>query len=98
VSDATTSGSTVDREIVLERVFDAPRELVFAAWTDSRHVEHWWGPDGFTLTTQEIDVRPGGTTPSRPATRRSAGWATTSQACRRNNRRVDSVGPRSMSS
>jgi uncharacterized protein YndB with AHSA1/START domain len=49
-----------DREIVLSRVFDAPRELVFAAWTDPAHVTHWWGPRGFTTTTAEMDVRPGG--------------------------------------
>lgn len=51
---------TADREMVLERVFDAPRELVFDAWTDARHVAHWWGPRGFTTTTREMDVRPGG--------------------------------------
>jgi uncharacterized protein YndB with AHSA1/START domain len=49
-----------DREIVLSRVFDAPRDLVFAAWTDPEHVTHWWGPRGFTTTTHEMDVRPGG--------------------------------------
>jgi uncharacterized protein YndB with AHSA1/START domain len=49
-----------DREIVISRVFDAPRDLVFQAWTDPRHVGSWWGPTGFTTTTHEIDVRPGG--------------------------------------
>ena len=49
-----------DREIVISRVLDAPRELVFAAWTDLRHVSRWWGPRGFTTTTAEMDVRPGG--------------------------------------
>ena len=49
-----------DREIVISRVLDAPRELVFAAWTDPRHVTRWWGPRGFTTTTAEMDVRPGG--------------------------------------
>lgn len=48
------------REIVVTRVFDAPRELVFDAWTDPRHVGAWWGPNGFTTTTHSIDVRPGG--------------------------------------
>lgn len=38
----------------------APRELVFAAGTDRRHVERWWGPKGFTTTTHEMEVRPGG--------------------------------------
>jgi uncharacterized protein YndB with AHSA1/START domain len=49
-----------DREIVITRLFDAPRELVFQAWTDPKHVDSWWGPKGFTNTTHEIDVRPGG--------------------------------------
>lgn len=55
-----TQASTADREIVLSRVFDAPRELVFKAWTDSQHVAQWWGPNGFTTTVHEMDVRPGG--------------------------------------
>ncbi len=49
-----------DRELVFTRVFDAPRELVFEAWTDPRHVAQWWGPKGFTTTISEMDVRPGG--------------------------------------
>lgn len=52
--------STADREIVLSRVFDAPRDLVFDVWTDPAHLAHWWGPDGFTLTTHSLDFRPGG--------------------------------------
>lgn len=57
---ATTAEALSDREIVLTRVFDAPRELVFAAFTDPQHLDQWWGPKGFTNTTSEIDVRPGG--------------------------------------
>jgi uncharacterized protein YndB with AHSA1/START domain len=49
-----------DREIVLTRVFDAPREVVFRAFTDPRQVDQWWGPNGFTNKTHEMDVRPGG--------------------------------------
>jgi uncharacterized protein YndB with AHSA1/START domain len=41
-------------------VFDAPRDLVFAAWTDPRHLAQWWGPNGFTTTTHAFDMRPGG--------------------------------------
>jgi len=52
--------STADREIVISRVFDAPRELMFDAWTNPEHVGKWWGPNGFTTTTHEIDIRPGG--------------------------------------
>lgn len=48
------------REIVITRVFDAPRELVFEMWTNPKHLVHWWGPRGFTTTIQEMDVRPGG--------------------------------------
>lgn len=51
---------TADREIVIERVLDAPRELVWRAWTDPRHVVKWWGPEGFTTTIEAMDVRPGG--------------------------------------
>ncbi len=49
-----------DREIVTTRVFDAPRERVFRAWTDPDHLAKWWGPKGFTNTFQEFDMRPGG--------------------------------------
>lgn len=55
-SEASVSG----REIVVSRVFDAPRELVWKAWSDPAHVSEWWGPRGFTTTTHEIDFRPGG--------------------------------------
>ena len=49
-----------EREIVLSRVFDAPREMVWEAWTDPKQVALWWGPKGFTTTIEEMDVRPGG--------------------------------------
>ena len=54
------SESTVDRELVFMRVFDAPRRMVWEAWTDPKQVALWWGPRGFTTTVQEMDVRPGG--------------------------------------
>lgn len=50
----------LDREIVLTQVFDAPRELVFDAWTKPEHLSRWFGPKGFTLTTHEADIRVGG--------------------------------------
>jgi len=56
----TSTSATADRELVLSRVFDASRELVYRAWTDSTHVAEWWGPRGFTTTVHEMDVRPGG--------------------------------------
>jgi len=49
-----------DRELVLSRVFDAPRELVFRVWTEREHVSRWFGPSGFTTTTHEMDARVGG--------------------------------------
>jgi uncharacterized protein YndB with AHSA1/START domain len=51
---------TAAREIVVEREFDAPRDLVWEAWTDPKQIDRWWGPHGFTTTTQEMDARPGG--------------------------------------
>ena len=49
-----------EQELVLTRVFDAPRELVFKAWTDPKRVAHWWVPQGFTNPVCELDARPGG--------------------------------------
>lgn len=54
------AGATQHREIVLNRLIHAPQEIVWEAWTNPQHLIHWWGPDGFTNTFHEIDVRPGG--------------------------------------
>ena len=51
---------TSDREIVLTRLLAAPRDLVWQAFTDPKHIPHWFGPNGFRTTIYEIDVRPGG--------------------------------------
>jgi uncharacterized protein YndB with AHSA1/START domain len=48
------------RVIVGVRDFDVPRELVFEAWTNPKHLAQWWGPDGFTITTHPFDMRPKG--------------------------------------
>lgn len=48
------------RVIIGMREFDAPRALVWQAWTDPKHLSQWWGPDGFTTTTSAFDMRPGG--------------------------------------
>ncbi|HXX51271.1 MAG TPA: SRPBCC family protein [Xanthobacteraceae bacterium] len=48
------------RSIIGTREFDAPRDLVFSAWTDPKHLAQWWGPNGFTTTTYSFDFRPGG--------------------------------------
>lgn len=60
-SAATTLTTPSDREIVVTRVFAAPRRLVFAAYTNPEHVPQWmFGPDGWTMPVCEIDLRPGG--------------------------------------
>jgi uncharacterized protein YndB with AHSA1/START domain len=46
--------------LTLERVFDAPRELVFKVFSEAEHLKHWWGPRGWTLTVCNVDFRPGG--------------------------------------
>jgi uncharacterized protein YndB with AHSA1/START domain len=56
--DQTTDSA--QRELVVTRVFDAPRRLVFRAWTDPAQAARWWGPRGFTTISCEMDVRPGG--------------------------------------
>jgi uncharacterized protein YndB with AHSA1/START domain len=57
-----TDASTSIKEgvLVVERVFDAPRELVWKAWTDPQLIEKWWGPKAFTAPAVEIDFRVGG--------------------------------------
>jgi uncharacterized protein YndB with AHSA1/START domain len=56
----TSEFDITDRAIIATRIFDAPRELVFEAWTDPQHIAQWWGPNGFTNTIHSMDVRPGG--------------------------------------
>jgi len=60
MKNPSTSPSPTTREIVITRTFDAPRELVWEAWTRPEHVAKWWGPKGFTTTIEEFDLRPGG--------------------------------------
>jgi uncharacterized protein YndB with AHSA1/START domain len=55
-----TSANGMEREIIFTRVFDAPLELVFKAWTDPQLMTQWWGPQGFTNSGCELDVRVGG--------------------------------------
>ncbi len=52
--------STADREIVLTRVFDAPRSLVFRAWTQPEHLMQWLAPKGFVVILADVDLRSGG--------------------------------------
>jgi uncharacterized protein YndB with AHSA1/START domain len=58
---STTFTTPSDREVVMTRVFDAPRSLVWEAWTNPEHVPQWLlGPEGWTMPVCEIDLRPGG--------------------------------------
>ena len=57
---APAQSATADREIVISRVISAPRELVFEAFTEVRHLSRWWGPEGFTSPACTMDVRVGG--------------------------------------
>ena len=58
--DAPAQPGQADREIVVSRVIDAPRELVFEAFTAVRHLSQWWGPEGFYTTTRAFEFRVGG--------------------------------------
>ena len=52
--------SVADRDLVVSRLIDAPRELVFQAWTDPEQIARWWGPRGFVTVEHDMDIRPGG--------------------------------------
>jgi uncharacterized protein YndB with AHSA1/START domain len=54
----TQPGNSDEAEIVSSRFFAAPRELVFEAFSNPGHLVHWWGPEGFTNTFHEFDMRP----------------------------------------
>jgi uncharacterized protein YndB with AHSA1/START domain len=49
-----------DRELVITRFFNAPRQLVYKVWTEPEHIKNWWGPKPFTAPRCEVDLRPGG--------------------------------------
>jgi uncharacterized protein YndB with AHSA1/START domain len=55
-----TTAYSEGADLVMERVFDAPRELVWKVLTDPERVPRWWGPGEYTTTVEEMDVRPGG--------------------------------------
>src|SRR6266568_8117778 len=56
----TEATPSTERELTITRILDAPRALVFKAWTEAEHLAQWWGPKGFTNPVCEIDLRPGG--------------------------------------
>lgn len=59
MSSAKENNST-GRELITTRLVNAPKELVWEVWTQPEHVKQWWGPDGFTNTIHEMEVKPGG--------------------------------------
>ncbi len=59
-SKSNVATITQEEDIVITRIIDAPRDLVFRAWTDPEYLVHWWGPKGFTTPSCKVDLRPGG--------------------------------------
>lgn len=57
---AASGGPGVKRELCITRIFDAPRELVWQAWTQAEHALHWWGPSHHPAVSTEWDARVGG--------------------------------------
>jgi uncharacterized protein YndB with AHSA1/START domain len=57
---SNAAAEPAERELVITRIFDAPRSLVFKTWTEPEHLVHWWGPRGFVSTIVRNDVRAGG--------------------------------------
>ncbi|KGP79783.1 MULTISPECIES: SRPBCC domain-containing protein [unclassified Paenibacillus] len=60
LNDGMVSSVENEKVLVLERVFDAPRELVFSMFKESEHLRQWWGPRGWTIPVCNVDFRPGG--------------------------------------
>ena len=58
---SNTAVESTDRSLVVTRIFDTPRELMWNTLTMPEHLEHWWGPKGFTSQVHQLDLRPGGT-------------------------------------
>ncbi|HMI45745.1 MAG TPA: SRPBCC domain-containing protein [Gemmatimonadaceae bacterium] len=57
---SSVAKTSAERTLVIKRTFDAPRELVWKAWTDVKQAKQWWGPKGFTAPLVELDNREGG--------------------------------------
>jgi uncharacterized protein YndB with AHSA1/START domain len=56
----TDETNTTGGELIITRTFDAPRTLVWQAWTEAERLLHWWGPKGVTMKVANVDLRPGG--------------------------------------
>jgi uncharacterized protein YndB with AHSA1/START domain len=61
MATTTTAAAQAAQTLVITRVFDAPRALVWKVWTDPVHLARWWGPKDFTNPVCEVDLQPGGT-------------------------------------
>lgn len=59
-SNTQEHGSVHENELLITRVFNAPRKLVWEVWTQQEHIAQWWGPRGFTTRVEKLDLRPGG--------------------------------------
>ena len=57
----STQAQTEDTDFDISRTFDAPRDLVWKAFTEPERMKQWWGPKGFTVIASNMDLRPGGT-------------------------------------
>jgi uncharacterized protein YndB with AHSA1/START domain len=60
MSQTQSATTTTSPDFILTRVFDAPRSLVWAAFTEPERIKQWWGPKGFTVIASKMDFRPGG--------------------------------------
>lgn len=60
MANPAETSSTADRELVITRLIDAPREKLFRAWTEPELIKQWFAPQPLTTTVEKIDVRPGG--------------------------------------
>jgi uncharacterized protein YndB with AHSA1/START domain len=59
-AEAKNLQTSPEKAFVITRTFDAPRELVWAAWTDAKHLREWFGPKGFKIVACDLDLKPGG--------------------------------------
>jgi len=57
---SSIAAESAERELVISRVFNAPRDLVWKAFTEPERLQHWWGPKGFTTRVHKMELRPGG--------------------------------------
>ena len=56
----SAAADAAEGDLVITRLVDAPRDMVYAAWTDPKQAMQWWGPEGFAVVALDMDLRPGG--------------------------------------